>query len=102
MERVAAIGEPCAPRRCTNEFDGGLNAFGSGIGEKRLFKVRHTRKKALGQHACERRHIHLHKVWKFAVENLAQRGMHLGIIASDREDPPSAQEVKISGALAIP
>ena len=102
MERMAAIGDACAPGRGANEFDRGLNAFGAGIGEERLFKMRHAREQALGQHACQRRNIHLHKVGKFAVENLAQRVVHAGIIASDGEHAQPAQEVKIFGALAIP
>ena len=70
VERMAAMGDASAAGRRAREFDRGFNAFRAGIGEERLFEMRHAREQALGQDARQRRDIHLNEVRKFAVEHL--------------------------------
>ena len=99
---MAAMGDAGPAGRGAREFDRGFNAFGAGIGEERLFEMRHAREQALGQNARQRRDIHLNEVGKFAVEHLPQRVVHARIAAPDGEHAESAQQVEIFGALPVP
>ncbi len=102
VKGVAAIGKPRAACCGPGKFYRGLDAFGSGIGEKHFFEVRHSCKQPLRQKPSQSRDIHLHKVRKLGIEDLTKRIAHTRMIASQREHAPAAEEVEIFCALAVP
>ena len=70
MERVAAIHDIGAAGRGAGELDRGLDRFGAGIGEEHLVEMGHEREQPLGEHAGERRNIHLHQIGQSASSTL--------------------------------
>src|SRR5262249_30185714 len=90
------------PARCrSRKLERCLDRFRSGICEERLVKVRNVREQLLGKNAGERRYIHLHEIGKFAVKNTFQRVAHRRMDAPDRKHPKAAEEIEITGALAV-
>src|SRR5262249_52743518 len=58
-------------------------------------------KEPLRQHAGERRHVELHQVGEVGVDHAFERFAQRRMVASDREDAESAQQVEVSVVLAI-
>lgn len=103
MERIVAIDDSFATGGAAGELDGGLDGFGSAVGEEDAGE-------AVGGMADERlcgesrqeAAIHAYEVGRIHGEQLLQDGLDLGVIASEGEDAPAGEEVEIVVALGIP
>ena len=62
MKGVRAIDDAGPAGRAARELDRRLDAFGAGIGEKHLVQIWHMLEQPFGQHAGQRRDIHLHQI----------------------------------------
>ena len=73
------------------ELDRSLDGLGAGIGEKHLVQIWHMFEQAFGQHAGQRRDVHLHEIGQIGVEHAFQRMAQRRMIAADRKNAKSAQ-----------
>ena len=102
MERMRAMqyaGAACCGAR---EFDRRLDRLRARVCEKDLVEPGRAFQKLLGENSREHRDVELHKIGELAVEHADERVAHRGMVASNREDAPTAQKIEIAVALAVP
>ncbi len=96
MKSVCAGQDFGALGRCPRELDRGFNRFGSRIGEEHLVEIGRLGEQPLCQHAGERRHVHLHEVGQFRVQDAFERGPQCRMVPADAEHPEAAEEIEIA------
>ncbi len=69
VKGMVAIDDARPAGRRAGELDRRLGRLGAGIGEENLVEIGHERQQSLGQHARQRRNIHLHQIGQFGVEH---------------------------------
>ena len=55
----------------------------------------------LGEQAAEERAIHLHHVGQIQLEQVAERALHGGVVATDVEDGVAAEEVEVVALVEV-
>ena len=98
---MAAIDDARPAGRRAREFDGCLDGFGAGIGEKYFVEVGHERQQALRQDTRQRRHTHLQQIGQFVVEYGLERLGYRRVIAPDSKHSPAAQQVQIPFTMLV-
>src|SRR5215467_7550752 len=98
---MIGIGEFSPSARSPGELDGRLDRFRPRIREEHLVEIGHAREQPLSEDASQRRHIHLHEIGKFGIEDALQRLTQCRVIAPDSEYAEAAQQIEIALPLAI-
>ena len=102
MEAVAGVEDPRAPGGGAGELDRPLDRLGAGVGgHHRGDPCRGARDERLGQHARKDRHAELGEVRAVRVDQLAQRGDDIGVVAPDREGPVAAEQVEVARPVGV-
>src|SRR5205085_9154505 len=103
VERVIAIDDLLATGRTAGKFDRPFDRLRAAVAEE------HPRQAAadvlgqlFGNQSRQSAAAHPDEVGQVLVEQLLEGGLDLRMVASDREDPPSGEQVEILVALVIP
>jgi hypothetical protein len=99
---VGVVQNACLAGVGAGELDGSLNGLGSRVAEEHALDLGGTAlDELLGQESGQQRAVHLHHVRQVRVDCLMQGVFDGGVAASEREDPESAQEVKVALARLV-
>ncbi len=101
MERVTAIDDAGPAGRGARELDRGLDQLRAGVCKEHLVEMRNEREQPLGQNSGKRRDIHLHEVRQVGIERALERRANRRVVAAERKDTKSAQQIEIALVLAI-
>ncbi len=88
---MRAVDDAGPAGRAAREFDGSLDTFRPGIGEKDLVQIWHIFEQAFREHAGERRHVKLHEIWQVAVEHALQCLAKRGMVPPNRKNAKTAE-----------
>ena len=98
---MIAIDNASPSRRYARKLDRSFDGFRAGISEEHLVHIRRVFQQHFCKHAGQCRDVHLHKIRQVAIKNAFQRRAQNGMVAADRENAESRQQIEIARAIAI-
>ena len=102
VEGVACVEDARAPGRRARQLDRGLDRLRAGVGRNhRHDPLGRPRDQLLREQARKHADAELRQVGAVGVEQLVQRGDHVGVVAPDREGAVARQQVEVAVAPRV-
>src|ERR1051326_8491546 len=98
---MIAIDNARPPGRTSGEFDRSFDTFRAGIRKKDLIQIWHMAEQPFGQHAGKRGYVQLHEIRQVAVEHALQGIAQHRMVAANRKNAKSAEQVQVASAATI-